>query len=296
VSRYFVAQGERATLDEQIRSELRGNFVTLSAGVTHYELRGPAEGDLVVLVPGLTIPLFYWDRLVDELERQGFRTLAYSAYGRGYSDRVRGSYDAALFVSQLADLLHTLELAAPAHLVASSMGALIALNALDSRAVSVRSVTLIGPAGLDERPPLPGVVARSDLLTGLAGRLVGSRALKKHLAHNVESPELAAALTAMTLDAYRFEGSIYSLVSTLQAFPLARQQALYRRVALLDVPIQLIWGADDRVTSVAGADEVQTLLHLATHEVHIIENCGHMVPFEKPATVTELVATLAART
>ncbi|MFQ6397386.1 hypothetical protein ACLMAJ_28515 [Nocardia sp. KC 131] len=39
-----------------------------------------------MLTPGLTIPLFYGDGLVSELHPRGLRTLAYSAYGRGYSD------------------------------------------------------------------------------------------------------------------------------------------------------------------------------------------------------------------
>ncbi len=121
--RYFVARGETARLDASARRGRRGDFVVLSDGVTHYELAGPEPGGpTVVFVPGLTIPLDFWDGVVGELHDRGLRTLTYSAYGRGMSDRVRGRYGRELFVRQLDDLVRHLELA-PQHLVASSMGA-----------------------------------------------------------------------------------------------------------------------------------------------------------------------------
>ncbi len=98
---YFVARGESARLDETSRVGLRGSFALLDDGLTHYELRGPAGGELIVMIPGLTIPLFYWDRLAERLHAEGFRTLAFSAYGRGYSDRIRATYDDWLLVGQL---------------------------------------------------------------------------------------------------------------------------------------------------------------------------------------------------
>ncbi|MBR7514045.1 alpha/beta hydrolase, partial [Mycobacterium tuberculosis] len=76
---------------------------------------------LVVLAPGLTVPLLYWDGFADELHRRGFRTLAYSADGRGYSDRVHAVYDDALYVRQLSDLISQLDLAGPWHVVGTSM-------------------------------------------------------------------------------------------------------------------------------------------------------------------------------
>jgi pimeloyl-ACP methyl ester carboxylesterase len=99
--RYFVARGETARLDGAARTTLRGSYVSLADGITHYELTGPDGGELIVLIPGITIPLFYWDRLVEPLHAEGFRTLAFSAYGRGYSDRARATYDESLFVGQL---------------------------------------------------------------------------------------------------------------------------------------------------------------------------------------------------
>jgi pimeloyl-ACP methyl ester carboxylesterase len=108
--KYFVAAGEDRRLDAASRQHLRGDFVKLSDGITHYELRGPEDGEAAVLVGGLTIPLFYWDDVAPRLHRRSLRTLTYSAYGRGYSDRVSTRYDEALFVRQLRELTEALKL------------------------------------------------------------------------------------------------------------------------------------------------------------------------------------------
>ncbi|MFI9832759.1 alpha/beta fold hydrolase [Streptomyces sp. NPDC051913] len=127
--KYFVAQGEDRRLTVESRQALRGSFVELSDGVTHYELKGPEDGEMVVMAGGLTIPLFYWDGLVTELNARGLRTLTCSAYGRGYSDRVRARYDETLFARQLTELTERLGLTTrPLHLVGTSMGALVAMT------------------------------------------------------------------------------------------------------------------------------------------------------------------------
>src|SRR5689334_9313058 len=118
--RYFVASGEDRRLDPATRRSLRGSYIQLSDGVTHYELAGPDGGDVVVLAGGLTIPLFCWDKMAAELHARGRRTLAYSGYGRGYSDRVIARYDQALFVRQLDELIERLELPKPCHIVGTS--------------------------------------------------------------------------------------------------------------------------------------------------------------------------------
>ncbi|NKY28602.1 alpha/beta fold hydrolase [Nocardia gamkensis] len=125
--KYFVVPGESRHLDQATRAELRGDFIECGDGITHYEMAGPEGGEVVVFAGSLTTPLFYWDQLVGELHSRGFRTVTFSAYGRGYSDRVAAAYDEALFVRQIAELTQRLDLAEPFHLVGASMGALVAM-------------------------------------------------------------------------------------------------------------------------------------------------------------------------
>jgi pimeloyl-ACP methyl ester carboxylesterase len=290
--KYFVALGEERRLDAATRQSLRGSFIPLSDGVTHYELAGPEDGDLVVLIGGLTIPLFYWDAMARELHAHGLRTLAYSCYGRGYSDRVRARYDEALFVRQLAEITRKLSPGARIHLVGTSMGALIAMAYAAQHAGTLATLTFAGPAGLAEKAAMPPWLTRRDRLSAFVGRWLGRRILKKHLGHNVRDPQRAAELASMVLDAYQYEGSMFSLFSTLQNFSFVSRTELYRGVQALRVPKLLMWGDNDQVTPITQMETARSLL-LPQH-CHVIRDCGHMAPYERPKEVAEKISTLAA--
>jgi pimeloyl-ACP methyl ester carboxylesterase len=294
VIRYFVARGETATLDDPARVSLRGSFVALSDGVTHYELAGPEGGELIVLIPGITIPLFYWDRFTEQLHAEGFRTLAFSAYGRGYSDRVRASYDESLFVGQLEQLLDVLGLAGPRHIVGTSMGALVAMASVLRDPGNISTLTLIGPAGLAGGPP--AVIRRSGggALTALLGRYLGRRGLLGHLGHNVADERDATELSVMVTDGYRYEGSMYALFSTLIDFPLTGRRSLFRDVGRRQVPTLLLWGERDQITPIRLLPEARALLGKDTEHA-VIPHSGHMASFERPAACAALLTNCILR-
>ncbi|MEU2031183.1 alpha/beta fold hydrolase [Nocardia amamiensis] len=285
--KYFVARDETRRLDGSTRGELRGEFLACGDGITHYELSGPAGAETVVFAGGLTVPLFYWDELAAELRRRGFRTLTYSAYGRGYSDRVEARYDEALFVRQLTDLTERLELSEPYHLVGTSMGALVSMAFAERHVDRLATLTLAGPAGLQPAPAAARLLRHEFLGTVLAKSL-GSRMLDRHLSHNVRDPQQSAALTAMVRECYQFEGSIYALAATIADFPLGGRQDLYRRTGHLPVPRMLLWGDRDQVTPITSFDEVCALL--MPTESHIFSPCGHMVPYEEPVQMSSRFA------
>ncbi|MGX1372623.1 pimeloyl-ACP methyl ester carboxylesterase [Streptomyces canus] len=292
--RYFVAQGEDRQLTAASRRALRGSFAELSDGVTHYELKGPEDGETVVMAGGLTIPLFYWDDLVTELNARGLRTLTSSAYGRGYSDRVRARYDETLFTRQLAELTERLGLTArPLHLIGTSMGALVAMTYAARHRSSVSTLTIVGPAGLaTPRPTSPHRLLRNDLLAGVVARRRGSRILRGHLGHNVRDPRLGAELTDMVLDAFRFEGSLYAVFDTLQHLPLSGRHDLFRQTGALGIPTLLLWGDEDSVTPLTHLDTARALL--APRHRHVIPQCGHMAPFERPRQVADQIVPFVA--
>ena len=289
--KYFVAKDEKLRLEATTRAGLRGSFVALSDGITHYELRGPQGGALVVLVGGLTIPLFYWDRAAALLHERGMRTLAYSSYGRGYSDRIRTRYDDALFVRQLSDLIAALYLPGPHHVVGSSMGALVAMDYVISHAPAVATLTVAGPAGLAPRPAALRWLLSGDRRAAFVARHFGRRWLRAHESHNLGDTTHAAELSAMLRDAYRYEGSLHALFDTLQHFGLFDRAGLYRRTGDLGVPTLLLWGRDDQVTPIDKIDAACALLRPDHRE---ILDCGHMTPFERSREVTDLIVAFAS--
>ncbi len=289
--RYFVAPGEDLRLDDHARRSLRGAYVALSDGTTQVEISGPERGELVALIGGLTVPLPFWDRLTSPLHARGFRTLAYSLYGRGYSDRVTATYDEALFVRQLDELLGWVRHDGPVHVLGTSMGALVAMAFAQDRPW-VSSLTLISPAGL-ERPMLPLHRALGhDLVAGPVARWMGRRMLEGHMAREVADPALGEELAAMVRDAFRCQGTMFALFDTLQHLRLSGREELFRRTATLDIPTMLLWGDADQVTPGSKLDAAGTLLR--PHTSHVIARCGHMPPIEQPAKVAEHLAAFVA--
>jgi pimeloyl-ACP methyl ester carboxylesterase len=288
--RYFVASDEDRRLDAAARRTLRGSFVALSDGVTHYELAGPEDGALVLLVGGITIPLSYWDRTAERLHARGLRTLACSGYGRGGSDRIDGPYDEALFVRQLAELASALDLTPPWHVAGTSMGALVAMAYANRYPEHTATLAVVGPAGLSARPAAQRLL-RNDFVAGFVARRFGRGLLEGHLGHNVRDPGLSAELVAMVRDAYRFEGSLHAFFRTLRDFPLYERQELFRRTGDLGLPALLVWGDEDQVTPITQLDAVRGLLR--PQQTHVIPQCGHMAPFERPHDVGDLLASFA---
>ncbi|MBV6659737.1 alpha/beta hydrolase [Pseudomonas yamanorum] len=284
--KYFIARGEDQCLNAATRSALCGSFITLSDGTTHYRLSGPQDGEVVVLVGGLTVPLFYWDQVTQHLHQAGLRTLAYSSYGRGYSERVKQPYNEHLFVRQIAELLHTLGLNRQHHVVAASMGALTAMQYVSENADSVTSLTLAGPAGLAPQPPALRWLMSSDYLGRFVARHLGRGWLKRHETNDLGDRTRAPELAAMLKDAYQYEGSLHAVFDTLQNFRLFNRAPLYRTVGKLPLPTLLVWGQNDRVTPIDKLGVAQNLLK--PQQCHVLA-CGHMVPFERPKAFAEHV-------
>jgi pimeloyl-ACP methyl ester carboxylesterase len=281
--RYFAAPGETQSLNPAVRAGQRGSFESLSEGITHYELAGTdraADGPLIVFVPGLTVPLDFWDEVTSRLHAGGLPTLTYSAYGRGYSDRVQRRYDRHLFVRQLDDLVRSLGVS-DIHLVASSMGALVALDYAASPTSRVKSLTLSGPAGLSARHnPIAHLPDRGPLAP-LVGKHLLRRTLLSHLARNVHSAHDAERLRTIVLPGFRFQGSMYALTSTLKHFAFVGQDALFDASSIGLPPTMLLWGSNDRVTPASGYPRAVELLKPVRAEY--LEGCGHMASFERPA-------------
>mgnify|MGYP003694380951 CR=1 FL=1 len=58
---YVAADPEKLDIDDSVRKSVSGQFVRLADGYTHYELGGPAHGEIVVLAAGISVPYYIWD-------------------------------------------------------------------------------------------------------------------------------------------------------------------------------------------------------------------------------------------
>ncbi|MBS1241135.1 MAG: putative hydrolase, partial [Gemmatimonadetes bacterium] len=122
---YLTRNPEHATLDAGVREAAGGQFVTLSDGVTHYDISGPADGAPVALVHGFSVPGYIWDSTVAALTGAGYRVLRYDLFGRGFSDRPDVSYDADLYDRQLGELLDSTGFRGRVHVMGLSFGGFV---------------------------------------------------------------------------------------------------------------------------------------------------------------------------
>ncbi|MQB34290.1 alpha/beta fold hydrolase [Rhizobium rhizogenes] len=290
--KYFIADGEGLQIDAISRKNLRGSFVALGDGVTHYELSGPEQGPLAILVGGLTIPLFYWDAVASRLHEQGLRTLTYSFYGRGYSDRVTLRYDEALFLRQLAELIDALGLSGPHHIVGSSMGALVAMGHISRFPKAAATLAIAGPAGLAKKPLPLRLLLSGDRQALFIARKFGRHWLASHEKHNLGDTTRSQELAAMLRDSQQYQGSLHAIIDTIQNFPLFGRTALYRAIGALALPTLLIWGREDRVTPISKIGAAESML--MPQQTHVLE-CGHMVPFERASATADAIGAMVCR-
>ncbi|MBT3390074.1 MAG: alpha/beta hydrolase [Chloroflexi bacterium] len=281
---YFT---ETLTLDAAARATLPGEFVQLSAGFTHYELSGPADAPLVVLVHGFSVPYFIWQPTFEFLTQSGYRVLRYDLYGRGYSDRPRTCYDLDLFDRQLLELIDALELRTPFRLIGLSMGGVIAANFLRRHKECLSKLILVDPAGF----PMPRTWYFNLILLPGMGELffglLGDGMLLKSMASDFYDPQQIEHFNARYRPQMRYQGFKRALLSTLRAEMLTNQSAVYRAVGQMDTPVQLIWGKQDTTVPYKFSADLMQMIPRAVF--HTIEDAGHIPHYERPEEVNPLM-------
>jgi len=279
---------ETKDLDDETRTGAAGSFVTLSDGVTHYELSGPERRPIVVLIHGFSTPYFIWEPTFKALTGAGFRVLRYDLFGRGYSDRPRLKYNLDLFVRQLHDLLDALSIAAPVNLIGLSMGGFITAAFTVQFPERVNKLILIDPVGthsvsfnpLYKIALLPGV---SESLLSLAG----TERIAKRAASDFFDPDLIEMFKNQYRVQMQFRGFGRAILSTLRNKVVDGSPEIYQQLGKLSTPVLLIWGRNDHTLPLEQSRSILNLVPRA--EYHVIEGAGHIPHYEQPEQVNPLL-------
>ena len=142
---YVVLDKESLELNELDSEHLDGRFIELTEGRTYYELSGPIDGGLIVLVHGFSIPSYIWQPTKQALVEAGYQVLTFDLYGRGYSDKPESDYGMELYVQQLADLLNSLKIKSQVNLVGMSMGGAVVTHFTNKYPEKVNKISLLAP-------------------------------------------------------------------------------------------------------------------------------------------------------
>jgi pyruvate dehydrogenase E2 component (dihydrolipoamide acetyltransferase) len=237
---------------------------------------GGGDAIPIVFVHGFGADLNTW-MFTQPAFAESRRAVALDLPGHGGSLKEVGAANADALAAAVADALAALGLA-KAHLVGHSMGGAIAATLARAHPERVASLTLIATAGLG--PEINGA-----FIDGFV-RAQRRREMQEVLALLVHDPTLVSrAMIEDVLRYKRLDGVPVALEAIARAWFPDGRQAVAIDLAALAMPVQLIWGRDDRIIPAAHAEALAGRL-----PVHILDAAGHLPHMEKSGEVTRLIA------
>lgn len=270
----LVVEATRKPMNDKARKAAPGAFATLSQGVTHFQWHGPETGPVAVCVHGLTTPSFVWGGVVEGLVSMGFRVLTYDLYGRGFSDRPAGIQDSHFFLQQLNDLLDDQQVDDDITLIGYSMGGAIATAFAADQPHGLRQLVLLAPAGtgrlnasLAERLVNLPVIGTWLMLMRYPSILRKGLQREANIQSSVSN---IAALQEAELDWRGFVPAVRESLRGILSRPLKQE---HRQLAMEELPVLAIWGAEDTVIPLA-ASEIIAGWNRNTQN-RVIEGAGH---------------------
>ncbi|MEP6764381.1 MAG: alpha/beta hydrolase [Gemmatimonadaceae bacterium] len=276
---YLVRNPEKTTLDATARAGAAGKFVTLSQGVTHYDISGPDTGRAVVLAHGASVPYYIWDSTAIALSNAGYRVIRYDRFGFGLSDRPDAQYDSTMFTRQINDLADSLKLT-KFDLMGLSFGGFVTAHYIASHADRVRTLTLLDPVAVGRRFPwymkLPVV---HDWFMQTLVVPTAADGQPGDFLHPEKFPGWADRFRPQT--AYRGIGR--AMYRTGIATAGADYEAMYKAVGKTGIPVLLVWGRQDPVVAFTNADMVRSAIPQA--EFLPVDSAGHLPAMEQSTLV-----------
>lgn len=279
---------ETLSLNPSTRAALPGQYIALADGVTHYEIAGPEDGQPIVLIHGFSTPMFLWDPTFDALAAAGFRAVRYDLFGRGYSDRPEGPYNADRFDRQLLNLLDELGFSdVRVDLVGISMGGLIAINFADRHPERVRRLGLLDPAGFPMNATLRALALFIPVLGEIIMSVAGDRWIIGGLPHDFYLLHKLPDYVEKYKKQLPYKGFKRALLSTMRQMDLTGAAEAYARVGAQGRRVLLIWGEHD--VTVPFALHERVLAAIPHAEFHPIPEAGHIPHYERPEVVNPIL-------
>lgn len=278
----LAKKAEKLELNDEERKKIKGSFIALPCGNTHYEIKG--EGEPVVLVHGYATPYFIYDKLFDALVDAGYRVLRYDLLGRGYSERAEADYTPELFAKQLKELTDALFGEEKFYLAGTSMGGSVTTAFCRLYPGYVKKLILLAPAGMDSfKPPFYMKLSNIPGIGTFIFNLIGSKTLLKSCAgemHYSPSEEKDYYEKAFA-DAIQYKGFLRCTLSSLRHTILKTDKTIegYKAVAKEGIPVLCIWGTDDRTMPYYQSERFQEVCPDA--KLLTYEKSGHIFVYDE---------------
>ena len=255
----------------------------------YYEVHG--EGDPFVLISGLGYSLWQWHKMVPFLAEQ-FQVITFDNRGVGQSDRPAGPYTVQMLAADIVGLLDALGIE-KASIVGHSMGGFVAqAMALDFpgrvEELVLCSTNFGGPRHVPVTPEAMQVLTdrSSDPITRFKNGLVVSTAPGWAENH----PEMVQTWVEWRI-ADPVDPAAYQAQLAIGLSLLSEANAFENKLAAIDIPTLILFGAHDKVVPLANAALLAE--RIKNSQVVIFPDAGHFFPIEIPQTASEALIQFA---
>jgi pimeloyl-ACP methyl ester carboxylesterase len=245
-------------------SGIRNHQVTVGGHRMHYEVEGPADGPVVVLVHGLGGRAEDWRNLAPYIAKAGFRVYLPDLIGYGRSQKPRDfSYSVHDEAAVVLDFLDALRLQ-QVDLGGWSMGGAIVQHVAADHPERVRRLMLFDSAGLYVLPSwdtglfTPSNPAQLDQLDVLL------------MPHPPRVPGFVARDILRVSDHRAW--IIHRALDTM----LTGQDATDKLLPQLKMPVLILWGGEDKITPPSLGETMHRMLPQS--EFDVVPGCGHLAP------------------
>jgi pyruvate dehydrogenase E2 component (dihydrolipoamide acetyltransferase) len=251
--------------------------ISVDGGLGQLHALARGEGpDAVVLLHGFSGDALNWQFVIDELA-EGRTVIAIDLPGHGSSGKGVGSGSAEELLAGVVEVMDA-EGVASAHLVGHSLGALLAMKLAIEQPERVASLALIAPAGFGEEIDAGFI----DTVVDASSRRELKAALPKLFA---DQGMVTRELVEDVLRYKREEGVAEALTAIRdQLHAEGRQRNVLADLAGVELPLLVVWGADDEVIP---SDQAAAAPQAA--RVEILPDVGHSPHVESPAAVSALL-------
>lgn len=274
-----------------------GTYTSVDGVMVHSQVSGRTDGTPLLLVHGTAAWSGTWFSLIPTLSQAGYRVIAVDLPPFGYSDKsVQVDFSRAAQARRLAGVLnhHGVDRAI---VVGHSFGGGPALELALVAPTRVRQLVLVDAAlGLDSRPAPDSVACRAFAIAPLRHSVLAATATNPLWSRKLLASFVArkGAITSARLAQYRRPSSLDGATGALGAwayhFACVPDQGLSTDpagISRLQVPLTLLWGAEDTVTPMSQARRLQALVPQS--QLRVIDRVGHIPHIEDPPAFESLL-------
>ena len=278
---YFIIDPERLDLDDAARKSAPGQFARLSDGYTHYEIGGPANGRVVVLAAGSTVPYYIWDPTYTALVDAGFRVLRYDYYGRGFSDRPDIPFTQDLYVRQLTELLDAVHVSGAFDLAGLSFGGSVITSIAAAHPDRVRTLVYMDPAFRtpETLTSLESTPWAWNILTAILDERQWADSQLGDFLHPERFPDWPARYRVQL----RYRGFRRARLSDLKSNVDVDQRDEMQMVGKHRRPVLVVWGKQDPNVPFDLSAAFMSMMPYA--RLLAVDQAGHLPNWEQPGIV-----------